>query len=166
MTIFSQAQTQGQPQQAAAQAVQDAQASARDMQVRAQDLRDQAQALRDRARDQLEVQSQTGYDHQRRDRGQQMGFAGFVIFIVAAVIILRPVARALARRMEGARPVTDAAGNDTRETLQRMEHAIDAMAIEIERISENQRFTTKLLSGRDDPKVPASVPASVQNPYR
>jgi hypothetical protein len=29
-----------------------------------------------------------------------------------------------------------------------MEHAVDAIAVEIERISEGQRFTTKLLSER------------------
>ena len=32
--------------------------------------------------------------------------------------------------------------------LERMEQAIDAMAVETERISEGQRFTTKLLSER------------------
>jgi hypothetical protein len=42
-------------------------------------------------------------------------------------------------------------GGDNSETLarlERMEHAVDAIAIEIERISEGQRFTTKLLSER------------------
>lgn len=34
------------------------------------------------------------------------------------------------------------------ERLERLEHAIDAMAVEIERISEGQRFTTKLLAER------------------
>ena len=34
--------------------------------------------------------------------------------------------------------------------LERMEQALEAVAIEVERISEGQRFTTKLLSeGRD-----------------
>ena len=37
------------------------------------------------------------------------------------------------------------------ERLARMEQAIDAMAVETERISEAQRFTTKLLS--EAPKV-------------
>ena len=32
--------------------------------------------------------------------------------------------------------------------LERIEHAVDAMAVEIERISEGQRFTTRLLSER------------------
>jgi hypothetical protein len=34
------------------------------------------------------------------------------------------------------------------ERLARIEQAVDAMAIEVERISEGQRFTTKLLSER------------------
>ena len=34
------------------------------------------------------------------------------------------------------------------ERLERIEQAIDAMAVEVERISEGQRFTTKLLSER------------------
>jgi hypothetical protein len=33
------------------------------------------------------------------------------------------------------------------EQLQRIEHAVDAMAIEVERISESQRFMTKLQTG-------------------
>jgi hypothetical protein len=32
--------------------------------------------------------------------------------------------------------------------LERIEHAIDAMAVEVERISEGQRFVTKLLADR------------------
>ena len=42
------------------------------------------------------------------------------------------------------------------ERLARMEQAIDAVAIEIERISEAQRFTTRLLSERvPDPRLAA-----------
>lgn len=37
--------------------------------------------------------------------------------------------------------------------LERMEHAVDAIAVEIERISEGQRFTTKLLSERTSRSV-------------
>jgi hypothetical protein len=32
--------------------------------------------------------------------------------------------------------------------MERLEHAIEAVAIEVERISEGQRYTTKLLSER------------------
>lgn len=38
------------------------------------------------------------------------------------------------------------------ERLQRLETAVDAIAIEIERISEAQRFTTKLLTERTPAK--------------
>lgn len=44
--------------------------------------------------------------------------------------------------------------------LSRMEQAIDAMAVEMERISEGQRFTTKLLAER------SGVSADVASPGR
>ena len=37
-------------------------------------------------------------------------------------------------------------GNDSAERLARLEHGMEAIAIEIERVSEGQRFVTKLLS--------------------
>ncbi len=51
----------------------------------------------------------------------------------------------LTHRRETARPAV-APANDDR--LQRIEQAVDAIAIEVERISEGQRFTSKLLSER------------------
>lgn len=36
--------------------------------------------------------------------------------------------------------------------LERIEQAIDAMAVEVERVSEGQRFTTKLLAERSAPR--------------
>jgi hypothetical protein len=41
--------------------------------------------------------------------------------------------------------------------LERIEQAIDAMAVEVERISESQRYMTKLLAERGER---ASIPAS------
>ena len=38
--------------------------------------------------------------------------------------------------------------------LERMEQAIDSIAVEVERISEGQRFTTKLLSDRQQSLPP------------
>jgi hypothetical protein len=37
--------------------------------------------------------------------------------------------------------------------LERMEQSIDAIAVEVERISEGQRFTTKLLSESNDARA-------------
>ena len=42
--------------------------------------------------------------------------------------------------------------------LERIEQAIDAMAVEVERIAEGQRFVTKLLSDRGQER--AAIPAS------
>jgi hypothetical protein len=70
------------------------------------------------------------------------------LFIVGgAATVLTPIARAFARRMdrEGARP---AVPGEVSSRLERMEQAIEAIAVEVERISEGQRFTTKLLSER------------------
>ena len=44
--------------------------------------------------------------------------------------------------------------SDVSARLERIEQAVDAIAIEMERVSEGQRFTTKLLSER------AGLPAS------
>jgi hypothetical protein len=47
---------------------------------------------------------------------------------------------------------------ETDRRLERIEHAIDAMAVEVERISEGQRFVTKLLADRGQERV--GIPAS------
>lgn len=43
------------------------------------------------------------------------------------------------------------------ERLQRLEHGLEAVAIEVERISEGQRFVTKLLSESHSPGTPERV---------
>ena len=57
-----------------------------------------------------------------------------------------PIARAYARRLES-KPAA-AIPPDVAARLERMEQAIDTIAVEVERISEGQRFTTKLLADR------------------
>ena len=80
------------------------------------------------------------------------------ISIVPITAIGWPLARAYARRVErgevGAR-----LPNEVTARLERMEQAIDSIAVEVERISEGQRFTTKLLSERaGQPPGPGSAP--------
>jgi len=65
-------------------------------------------------------------------------------FITCAVIIVGwPISRALGRRFErrGAPPALEAGMT---EQLQRIEQSVEAIAIEVERISESQRFLAKL----------------------
>ena len=66
---------------------------------------------------------------------------------VPVIAIGMPLAKAYAKRMEGGARAP-AIPSDVSVRLERMEQAIDAIAVEVERISEGQRFTTKLLSER------------------
>lgn len=88
-------------------------------------------------------------------------FIPIVLFIsVAATIIGLPMARAWARRQDR---VGSSTPPEVVARLERMEQALDSIAIEVERISEGQRFTTKLLSerGREGQQLPGgSSPSS------
>lgn len=65
-------------------------------------------------------------------------------FTVAAIIILLPLARAVARRMD--RRSVQQVPAEVSAQLEHLNHAVDAIALEVERISEGQRFTTRLLT--------------------
>ena len=66
-----------------------------------------------------------------------------------------PLARAIARRIEGRATTSSSLSNDTAERIARMEAALESVAIEVERISEGQRFVTKLLAEQhDDRRLP------------
>jgi hypothetical protein len=66
--------------------------------------------------------------------------------MVATIAVGAPLARAFARRMEHQSKMKLAPEVASR--MERIEQAVDAIAIEVERISEGQRFTTKLLTER------------------
>lgn len=79
--------------------------------------------------------------------------AGMLMVIVIAIGIPLIIALGKKWQRQAERP---ALPDDMAPRLARMEQAIDAMSIEIERISEGQRFTTKLLTER--PKDGALLP--------
>ena len=80
-----------------------------------------------------------------------------VLFIMVGVTIIgAPIARAIARRIEGGPRHNVGLGDDASARLERMEQAIDAIAVEVERIAEGQRFTSKLLAERAEPARAAS----------
>ena len=64
---------------------------------------------------------------------------------VVAVFVGRPMALALAKRAEN-ESKQPRIPPEVANRLERIEQAVDAIAVEVERISEGQRFTTKLLS--------------------
>lgn len=84
-----------------------------------------------------------------------VAFFAMVTLIAAG----RPLIRAWARRIEqgGTRqPATDA---EAQARLERMEAAIEAMAVEVERLAEGQRFTTRLLAERGGAREAVSANA-------
>ena len=78
-----------------------------------------------------------------------LAIGGF-FFTVIVIVIGLPLVRAFTRRMER-NPTLTPGEKERDERLARMESAIETMAVEIERISEGQRFVTKLLAERERP---------------
>jgi hypothetical protein len=103
-------------------------------------------ALLDARQLQLESDIQTtGQQLTRLGSGQVLALS-----IVFTVFVLGPLAIGFARMMlkrATSRPAPPAPVlNDMAQRLERVEGAVDTIALEIERISEGQRFVTKLLS--------------------
>ena len=84
--------------------------------------------------------------------------------MVTAIAVGVPLVRAFARRMDqqSSQPRIPA---EVAARLERMEQALDSVAVEVERISEGQRFTTKLLSERAA-APPIAAPAEQQGVAR
>jgi hypothetical protein len=86
-------------------------------------------------------------------------------FVLLLAVIL-PTSIAYGRRVWRGKPAPqrdarDAARDDAAaQRMERMEHAVDAIAIEIERVSEGQRFVTKVLADR----MPTATKAAAGEP--
>jgi hypothetical protein len=76
---------------------------------------------------------------------------GFFVMILG-IVIGRPIVGAISRKVENEskRPLMPP---EVMTRLERMEQSIDAIAVEVERISEGQRFTTKLLSESNEARA-------------
>jgi hypothetical protein len=64
---------------------------------------------------------------------------------IVTTVVGYPIARAIGRRAEN-KAIDRAEVREFRQRLEGIEQAADAIAVEVERISEGQRFTTRLLS--------------------
>ena len=78
-------------------------------------------------------------------------------FITIAVIALGiPVLRAFTRRFVERPPVAPVLSANLENRLERIEQAVEAVAIEVERISESQRYLTKIMA------EPRALPANAK----
>ena len=89
------------------------------------------------------------------------------ILIVFTLFVLAPIALSISRMLwkRGSLPKYAGASAENTQRLERMEQAIDSIAIEIERVSEGQRFVTRLLADRQNalgagqqPAQPIAIP--------
>jgi hypothetical protein len=79
-------------------------------------------------------------------RAENISIAFFVM--LAVIIIGLPLMRAIARRIDRGAPQPVQFPNELKEQINHLTQSVDAIAIEVERISEGQRFTTKMLADR------------------
>jgi uncharacterized protein YicC (UPF0701 family) len=77
---------------------------------------------------------------------------GAIGMISTAIVLIVGLTLRYRIKMRGA--TGHALPADLAQRLARMESGIDAVAVEVERISEGQRFTTRLLSDRAPQEVP------------
>ena len=68
-------------------------------------------------------------------------------FVTCAIIIVGfPIMRAIGKRIERGAPTPVAIPSEMQAQMQHLMQSVDAIAIEVERISEGQRFATKMLT--------------------
>lgn len=88
-------------------------------------------------------------------RGEEMIVAITALVVVA--YMFRSILGLIGRRLDAKSHPSVSPATDER--LARIEQAVDAIAVEVERISEGQRFTTKLLS---EIRTPAALAEASQ----
>jgi len=73
------------------------------------------------------------------------------ISIVFILFVLGPLAGSFGRLLwrRSSKPTTPPGWNEAAQRLERLEQAVDTIAIEVERVSEGQRFMTKIMTQRD-----------------
>jgi hypothetical protein len=96
------------------------------------------------------IVSVPSYDAKHLIPPQAVDISVAFFIMIAAIIIGLPIARAFARGMDR-RAARSTPTPEIATQLTQLNQAVDAIALEVERISEGQRYATKLLSEQRDP---------------
>lgn len=78
---------------------------------------------------------------------------GIVFGAVALMVIVTPIVRGIMRMIERRQEKTLVHGPAVAQQLAQLQQSVDALAIEVERISESQRFQAKVLAERERPAL-------------
>jgi len=81
-----------------------------------------------------------------------------------AILFVAPILLILVYRLLTRGSVRDPAGIEASPRFQRMEQSIELIAMEVERIAEGQRFTTRILAERHPEAAPRTQAAQHQEP--
>ena len=100
----------------------------------------------------------TQFDGDMPPRVKDVSLAFFAM--IAFIIVGLPLVRAFARRIDKGTQAPPAIPREVRDQLQQISQSVDAIAIEVERISEGQRFTTKMLADKRPQDVTMMTPRS------
>lgn len=98
---------------------------------------------------------QPPFDPQNMIPPQAVDISIAFFLMMGFIIVGLPLARAFARRMD--RRGESASASEIMPRLDRIEQAVEAIAIEVERVSEGQRYTTKAIA--DLRGLPGANPA-------
>ena len=97
-----------------------------------------------------------------------MSDPGIIIIIMsgaaAAAYTIRTIANAVVR-LQDRRIAQSPTASVSDERMARLENAVDAIAVEVERISEGQRFATRLLSEQSQRPPPSLQSGRVDTPH-
>jgi len=85
-----------------------------------------------------------------------------IISVIGITCVAFPIAIAIARRIwrSGLRRDATPVAPESAQRMERLEQAVDAIAIEIERVSEGQRYVTRLLTEGSAPALPVGQRAA------
>jgi len=84
-----------------------------------------------------------------------ISFAGVMVIIIGSIGALGFMATALMRSFVRAKQPATLPAHRYDEQLAQLQQSVDAIAVEVERIAEAQRFSTRLLS--DGARVPVEM---------
>lgn len=93
--------------------------------------------------------------HLAMTTGGEVAVVAIVFGTVGSMVY--PLVRAWARRLEG-RASASLPVSQIEDRLDRIERGVEAIALEVERVSEGQRFVTKLLAEKAPSQLPPAHP--------
>ncbi|HUX35150.1 MAG TPA: hypothetical protein VMV51_14855 [Gemmatimonadaceae bacterium] len=85
--------------------------------------------------------------------------------LICSTVVILAIAKAFIRRRSGPASPLSTAETAFTDRLERMERAIDTVALEVERVSEAQRFVARILSERRAAPAQPSIPERVNTPH-